>query len=272
VTDTIVVAGDVHLGSDAADTAAFESFLRAQYRNRAAVDGLVLLGDVWDLVRRDPFGVAWETSETITLLKRLASDLPTHLVFGNHDTYLRHLDEALYEVAFHDELVLQSGDSDVRFCHGEAFDRLQSDTLSTRLSGPGDRGDIDPTGGRKDPVVSRGREAVQRGKRRLRRVHAALRPGATVGESYPRRERRAHAYLDAVPEDKLVYGHTHRPYVRPDNAVANPGTWKTTAPEANTYLVVADGTMALYRHVPSGEDERVDGSRPGPVAPDDPAG
>lgn len=266
MTGRIVVAGDVHLGSETADVEAFESFLRARYRTRHEVDGLVLLGDVWDLVRRDPFGAAWETSETITLLKRLASELPTHLVFGNHDTHLRHLDEALYEVAFHEELVLRSGDHDVRFCHGQAFDRLQSDALSARLSGPGDRGDIDPTGGRKDPVVAGARELLQRQKRRLRQVRAALGPGGAVGESYPRRERRAHAHLDDVPEDKLVYGHTHRPYVRPDNAVANPGSWKTTAPVANTYLVVEDGTMALYRHVRSGDDEPVDGGHPPAVA------
>lgn len=268
MTGTIVVAGDVHLGSDHADVEAFNSFLRAQSRDQHAADHLVLLGDVWDLVRRDPFGAAWETSETISLLKRLADDRRIHFVFGNHDTYLRHLDRTLYDIEFCEELVLSSGDQDIRFCHGESFDRFQSNALSTRLSGPGDRGDIDPTGGWKDPVVAWGRELVQTQKRRLRRAQTVLSGEDVTGEVYPRRERRAHAYLESVPEDKLVYGHTHRPYVRADNAVANPGTWKTSAPESNTYLVIEDGVLELYRHDVAGPDEAVDVARTSPVPAD----
>ncbi|MFC7133070.1 MULTISPECIES: metallophosphoesterase [Salinibaculum] len=269
MTGRILVAGDVHLGSEHADVDAFNSFLQAQSRNQHSVDHLVLLGDVWDLIRRDPFGVAWETSETITHLKRLASEVPVHFVFGNHDTHLRHLDRTLYDVEFRNELVLGSGDHDIRFCHGEAFDRFQSDALSKHLSGPGDRGDIDPTRGLKDPVVAWGRELVQTQKRRLKRARTSVLSGDDDGEVYPRRERRAHAYLDAVPEDKLVYGHTHRPYVRPDNAVANPGTWKASAPDSNTYLVIDDGAIALYRHVVSGPDEPVNAGAAAAVPADD---
>lgn len=264
MTDRIVVAGDAHLGSATADEAAFGAFLDGVYEDRARVDHLVLLGDVWDLVRRDPFGCVWETSETVTRIKRVASALPVHLVFGNHDAHLRGLDDALYDVAFRETLALESGDAAVRFCHGNEFDRLQSDRLSAFLSGRGDRGDIDPTRGRKDPVVAKGRELVAAGKRRLRTGLGRDRGDATesAGAPFPRRERRAHAYLETVPEDKLVFGHTHAPYVRADGAVANPGSWKSTAPVHNTYLVVADGSMTLYRHRTGGADEPVDAPTP----------
>jgi UDP-2,3-diacylglucosamine pyrophosphatase LpxH len=287
MTDRIVVAGDAHLGAENADAAAFDAFLDARYREREELAALVLLGDVWDMIRRDSFGCAWETSETITRIKDLADEIPVYFVYGNHDTHLRHLDATLYEVEFRDELVLESGDARVRFRHGKSFDKLQFDPLSELLSGPGDRGDIDPTKGLKDPVVATGRDLLQRQKRRLRGAYDAVRansadtdsvgtdsadtdsadtdsasdrPDSGAAESYPRRERRAHDFLAAIPEEKLVYGHTHSPYVRADNAAANPGSWKTTAPVHNTYLELADGDLSLYRHRTDGTDELLGGT------------
>lgn len=249
MSDPIVVAGDVHLGAATADVEAFDAFLDDLRDGTVPAGRLVLVGDVWDLVRRDPFGAAFETSETVTRLKRLTRRLPVDLVVGNHDAALRGLDGDRYGVDFRDGLVLDSGGTSVRFCHGNGFDRLQSDRVSRYLAGPGDRGDVDPTRGLKDPVVARLREGVRTGRRQLRSAVRAARglepdPGAVFG----RRERRAHRYLAAIPEDKLVYGHTHSPYVHPDNVAANPGSWKTTAPVHGTYLVVEDGHIALRRH------------------------
>lgn len=259
--DRILVAGDVHLGSDNADGEAFDDFLDGI--DRDAAGQVVLLGDVWDLVRRDSFGCAWDASETVTRIKRLAAAVPVHVVFGNHDSHLRNLDGKLYDVQFHEEYVADSGDCSVRFCHGQAFDRWQFEALSTYLSGPGDRGDVDPTRGLKDPVVAGGRRLLHRGKRRLRAALGDARGDG--GWHYPRRERRAHAYLETVTEDKLVYGHTHAPYVHPDNRAANPGSWKVTAPVHNTYLEIEDGDIALYRYNRSGADE-VLGSERAPYA------
>jgi len=255
VTDTVLVAGDVHLGAENANVAAFESFLD-DVADRGDVAELVLLGDVWDLVRRDPFGCAWETSGTIDRLRQLAASRPVRFVLGNHDTYLRTLDADRYDVTFRDEYVLEQGGVSIRFRHGHAFDRFQFDRLSAYLSGPGDRGEIDPTGGRKDPVVAGARAAVQRGRTRLR----GLVTGEAAVATYPRRERRAHAYLETVPEDKLVYGHTHAPYVHHENVAANPGSWKATAPVHDTYLAIADGHIELFQYRPSGADTRIEGT------------
>lgn len=258
MTEKIVVVGDTHLGAEHADVDAFNDFLDERYRKRDELDALVLLGDVWDMIRRDSFGCAWETSKTITAIKRLADELSVYLVFGNHDSHLRHLDSALYDVEFRDEFVLESGDSRIRFCHGNAFDKLQFDALSNHLSGAADRGDIDPTNGLKDPIVARGREILQVQKHRLRSAYDTIRPGKTSIATFPRRERRAHAYLERIPEEKLVYGHTHSPYVHPDNIAANPGSWKSTAPVHNTYLVIENGNITLHRHNDEGDDETID--------------
>jgi UDP-2,3-diacylglucosamine pyrophosphatase LpxH len=263
VTDRVLVAGDVHLGAANADVEAFDSFLDWVYREHRADAELVLLGDVLDLVRRDPFGCVWEMSETVTRIRRLAAEMPVSFIYGNHDTYLRTLDTALYDVTFRDQHVIESGGARIRFRHGMAFDRFHSDRLSEYLSGPGDLGDIDPTRGLKDPVVAKGRELIQDGKRGLRAAFGTLRGGRPVETTpFPRRESRAHAYLDTIPEDKLVFGHTHTPYVHPENIAANPGSWKTTAPLHNTFLDIQGGDITLHQYHDTGTSTPVRSAEP----------
>lgn len=245
----VIAAGDVHLGAHNANDDAFTSFLTNLYEERASIDEVVLLGDLWDMVRRDPFGVALETAETLDRLKRLASAVPVQFIYGNHDLYLQELDSSRYDLDFHTDYTLEQNGTQILFCHGNGFDRLQSDRLSTYLSGSGDRGDIDPTRGRKDPVVDGIRGAITSVKTRLRS------DGGT--RTFPRRERRAHEYLHTVAADKLVYGHTHTPYVHDENLAANPGSWKSTEPVHNTYVEIVDGELALYQYRPDGEDERL---------------
>jgi UDP-2,3-diacylglucosamine pyrophosphatase LpxH len=258
VTGPVVVAGDVHLGAANSNADAFNAFLDDLHRDHETLSEVVLLGDVWDLVRRDPFGCAWETHETIARLQRLAAAVPVTLVFGNHDTYLERLDPSRYAIEFADDYAIEQAGTHVWFCHGNAFDRFQFDALSRALSGPGDRGDIDPTNGRKDPVVAAAREWFQAGRARVSETISRVAPGlAPAADRYPRRERRAHAYLDSIPADKLVYGHTHAPYVHDENVAANPGSWKSTAPVHNTYLRLDAGHLELYRYRPSGEDDRL---------------
>jgi UDP-2,3-diacylglucosamine pyrophosphatase LpxH len=248
----VVAVGDVHLGAKNSDAEAFNAFLGEIYQSRGSVEETVLLGDLWDMVRRDPFGVAWETSETLGLLKRLADAVPVSLVLGNHDIYLDQLDGARYEIDFRGSYTLDQDGTRIRFTHGDDFDGLHSKRLSGYLSGAGDRGEIDPTRGRKDPFVAGFRDVVGGIKTRLRPDG-----GSSEDCEYPRRERRAHGYLDGTDADKLVYGHTHAPYVRKDNTGANAGSWKSTAPVHNTYVEVSDGELALYRYVSDGEDERM---------------
>ncbi|MFP4174568.1 MAG: metallophosphoesterase [Halobacteriales archaeon] len=249
----IIAVGDVHLGAQNSDDEAFNAFLGEVYEDRGSVDEVVLVGDLWDMVRRDPFGVAWETSDTLNLLKSLADAVPVRLVLGNHDLYLDQLDPSRYEIDLRESYTLDQDGTRIHFTHGDGFDSLHSQRLSRYLSGAGDRGEIDPTRGRKDPFVAGFRDVVGGIKTRLRTDG-----GASEARSYPRRERRAHAYLNGIDADKLVYGHTHAPYVHHDNVAANTGSWKSTAPVHNTYVEVEGGELALYRYVHDGEDELIE--------------
>lgn len=248
----VIVIGDVHLGAHNANVDAFNSFLKDVYQDRASIDEVVLLGDIWDMVRRDPFGVAWETVTTLEHIKRLAKAVPVQFIFGNHDIHLQKLDSTRYELEFRTDYTLVQDGTGILFRHGHEFDGLHSNRLSKYLSGTGDRGDIDPTRGHKDPIVASIRDAVTNVKTQLRTDG-----GSARAHMYPRRERRAHEFLRTAAADKLVYGHTHAPYIHHDNLVANPGSWKSTAPVHNTYLEIIEGQLALYQYRPGSEDERI---------------
>ena len=249
----VIVAGDAHLGAHNANVEAFNDFLEDIYQDRSVIEEVILLGDLWDMVRRDPFGVAWETATTLERLKRLANAIPVQFIFGNHDLYLQELDDTRYELEFRTEYTLEQDGTRILFRHGNEFDGLHSNLLSKYLSGKGDRGDIDPTRGRKDPVVAGVRDAVDRFKSQLRTDG-----GSARARTYPRRERRAHEFLRTAAADKLVYGHTHSPYVHHDNLAANPGSWKSTTPVHNTYVEITEGQLALYQYRVDGEDERLE--------------
>lgn len=58
------------------------------------------------------------------------------------------------------------------------------------------------------------------------------------------------AYLVAGmwPGDKLVYGHTHKPFINEENTVANTGSWVDEGPAdrpRNTYVTIDGGRMKL---------------------------
>lgn len=237
----IVVASDVHIGSQNADVDAFNMFLDDCYEACHAGDHLVLLGDIFDFVRQDPDTYRQAYRDTITLLEDLGDTIPVYYVSGNHDRHpdLLELDNIS---CYTDDIVLDSGEDRIRFRHGDAFDRFQLDALEQPLTLIGRTvGDIDPTRGRKDPFVRKAKELSQ----------------YMSGETYPARERRAHRYLDTIPEEKLVYGHTHDAYVHPDNVAANPGSWKVTKDVHNTYLTIEDGHITLHQYHADGEDEPI---------------
>lgn len=249
---TIIVAGDVHLGSDNANVKDFNAFLEDLYTHHDSIEELVLLGDLWDMIRRDPFGVAWETTNTLYRIKRLAEIIPVSYIIGNHDLYLTELDGTRYEVDFLEQYTLEQAGVQVHFRHGHEFDRLHSNRLSAYLSGPGDLGDIDPTRGRKDPIIADARDAIGKFKQHLRTDGEGI-----PSREYHRRERRAHDFLRTISADKLVYGHTHAPYVHHENLVANPGSWKASVPLHNTYVEISEGNLSLYRFQIDCHDVRV---------------
>jgi predicted phosphodiesterase len=58
----------------------------------------------------------------------------------------------------------------------------------------------------------------------------------------------AHLALGMQPGEKLVYGHTHKPFINEEKTVANTGSWVDEGPAdrpRNTYVVIEGGRMEL---------------------------
>ena len=53
------------------------------------------------------------------------------------------------------------------------------------------------------------------------------------------------ASVNMNPDDILVYGHTHDPFVDESSAEANPGCWVSGSYLENSYLIIDDGRMEL---------------------------
>ena len=61
-----------------------------------------------------------------------------------------------------------------------------------------------------------------------------------------RAERKIAQKLESVklmPEEILVYGHTHKPFCKKDKA--NTGSWVSDAAKTNSYLIIDNGKMEL---------------------------
>jgi predicted phosphodiesterase len=56
--------------------------------------------------------------------------------------------------------------------------------------------------------------------------------------------------LGMKPDEKLVFGHTHKPFINDDRTVANTGSWvneMANEQSQNTYVKVSSGQMELKR-------------------------
>ena len=57
------------------------------------------------------------------------------------------------------------------------------------------------------------------------------------------RSRASHIFLGLRKGDRLIFGHTHRPFL--DKYVANTGSWVSDSSIQNTYVMIDNGEMTL---------------------------
>jgi UDP-2,3-diacylglucosamine pyrophosphatase LpxH len=250
----VIAVSDLHLGYENSDKASFNNFLEQLLKDQKITD-LVLLGDIVDMWRRDSSGVFlenWDTIEKVIALQR--KKIRVHYVAGNHDFHVLRLENHSYPFKFVKDLsdgnYLIDGNYRYRFLHGYEFDPAQQEPMMEALC----RVMSDETGEFESGLwatLTRDwsdfrywtssllrKESIRRAGEKLQ-----LEPGERLKDILGQIEREACSR--AQPNEILVFGHTHSPFVNKAENVVNSGSWVTEAPVHNTYVQIEAGKPRL---------------------------
>ncbi len=260
----IVVVSDVHLGTDKCDRPAFDSFLD-WLRDEPEITDLVLLGDIVDMWRRDASGVFLESRETMGRLLSLQPRIKLHYVAGNHDHHVQHLKNAKeyfrYPFEFAPELTLTDGPFTYRFIHGHELEygTRDEDPLMYMVIEALCHVMSDGEGHFEDEVwglVTRTWSEITyfisaitlRKKRQIKLAARRLQsdPETRLKETRKEIDRRALRKQGGRSNEVLVFGHTHHPFIDEQENIVNSGSWVTSSPVHNTYVVLSGGKPRLF--------------------------
>lgn len=249
----IIAISDVHLGYDKSNRSDFYRFLEAC--NSADIEHLVLLGDILDFWRRNNARIV-EDEQNAKILDKLAGLNAKHIhyVVGNHDYYMLKLSER-YDQCYHFEisknLRLEDGGNKFYFIHGYELEALANlEPLSVedyeRFSEQMCFNE-DIMGGfasklwdiLKNHDLSWGLDMLKKPPQEREKIDLIYDLAISRGR---------YILLGMRPGEKLVYGHTHRPFINDERTVANTGSWVdelSKEKSQNKYLKISDGRMDL---------------------------
>ena len=241
----ILVASDQHLGYVNSQVDCFSAFLDSVSK-RNDVSQLIILGDWMDMWRRDSIGVFLEFRASVEKLLALSSKIQVVIVAGNHDYHELKLEGSIYGFQFRPNYSFSSGNTTYIFKHGWEFDPEQIPFLMEALCHNFDNAegadlstlwtDVTNLPSELKDLLEFHKTPQALAKHLLQPPEQRLQPGDV--------EERAFASLQ--PGEKLVFGHTHRPFVSSDGRVANSGSWVTDAEYHNTYVELDGQTMELF--------------------------
>lgn len=247
----VIVTSDQHIGYANSNVNDFLNFLD-YLETRLDVGTLVLLGDFVDMWRRDVSGLFLENHLAIEKLLHLRQSREIEIVFvaGNHDYHLLHLRDHNYPFKFLENYSLKANDMlSYKFKHGWEYDYAQHPIVMEALC----KNLSDDLGQDRSRIYDY-----------LRKVEDELREIIAFHKSYdsyldhlmqPPETRLApyvddvvrRAYDDVGSDEILIFGHTHRPFIRSDGMVVNSGSWVSDAQISNTFVELDQGRAKLFR-------------------------
>ena len=255
----IIVASDVHLGYDKCNYEAFASFLNKC--NSSSIDHLVLLGDLLDFWRRNNAEIVMDEryAEIFNLLGNLTIK-NIHYIVGNHDYHMLRLNEryekeygttTVFPFTIRPSLRLSDNGNTFYFIHGYELEVLLNlkpldiesyENLSDHMCSGGD-----VVGGLAGGIW----DIIQRLnlKRKFTDLDKAPHERETIDNIEKFAESKGvYMLLGMKPDEKLVFGHTHKPFINDDRTIANTGSWvkeATNGQPQNTYVKISSGQMEL---------------------------
>ena len=248
----IIAVSDVHLGYEKSNRESFREFLERCMT--IEIEHFVILGDLLDFWRCNNAQAVIDHQDILGLIGRLNAK-NIHYIPGNHDIYFHKLADIYgerYPFRVRKWLTLDDGGSRINFRHGyelevlanlepmtiEGYERLSERMCFTERI----------TGG----ILSWLWDFIENGSDMGRKVGHIRKPPYERDHFDKVRElalsKGVYALLGMRPGEKLVYGHTHQPFINAEKTVANTGSWVDEGPEdrpRNTYVVIEDGNMEL---------------------------
>lgn len=274
----ILVVSDVHLGFDDCNRDAFSRFLD-KFQDEE-IDHLVLLGDILDFWRRNNAELIQENNDILTKLNNLKAD-KIHYIAGNHDYYILDLIKRNYtmdsnkqyniddKVTVSKSLRLKSGTGEKEksffFIHGYELEFIRwevqaslenYENICNEMCFNGDLiGKVEseiwdipkdleklfhylkgrlPSSGRDEFI-----KVISESPNKRRDIDKVYDFAISSGKNY---------LLGMKPNETLVYGHTHRPFITEDKTVVNTGSWINELEDKdqqNSYVEIIDEEMEL---------------------------
>ena len=249
---SVIVVSDIHLGYSNSNYLAFEEFLDS-LSSRNDVDTLVILGDLFDMWRRDVSGLFLENSNIISKIVSLKKLMNVFLIAGDHDYHLLQLVGNRYPLEAIRSLDLQRDGIVYRFMHGWEFDPTQTPPIMELLC----HTMSDDIGSQRKEILNlfnsnKGLVSVLKERSNLyggseKFVNSLItstseRPDSDIVDI----EKRAYEY--SRHGDLLVFGHTHSPFVSSDKKLANCGSWLSNVAISNTYLEIRGKEIHLMQY------------------------
>ena len=198
--------------------------------------------------RRDATGLYLEFRQSVEKLLALSSSIKVVVVAGNHDYHELMLEGGTYGFQFLKDYSIASEGTNYIFKHGWEFDYAQQPILMELLChnfSNAEGADLSKlwTDATNLPTDIKDLIEFHQGPGGLAK-HLMQPPEQRLQSCISDVEKRA---FESISEgEKLVFGHTHRPFVSSDGRVANAGSWVTDAVYHNTYVELDGETMSLF--------------------------
>jgi len=247
----IIVVSDVHLGYEKSNKEDFLRFLdECDSKN---IEHFILLGDILDFWRRNNVEIVTENAEILKKIANLNAKNKYYIV-GNHDYYLLKLNkryEQNYPFVISKSLRLKDGNSNFYFMHGYELEVLANleplkietyEEFSENMCFAENR-----TGWILDNVWDAFEKLIQvKDKILMIQKNPHERTGIENVYYFAASEA-AYILLGKKPDEKFVFGHTHRPFITKNGNVVNTGSWVDELDREfqNSYVEISNGEMKL---------------------------
>ena len=252
----ILVISDVHLGYERCNKEAFSNFLE-EY-DSGSIDHLVLLGDLFDFWRRSNVEIITENEDIIEGLLNLNAK-KIHYLVGNHDYYMYQLNERYgknFPFTISKNLRLEDGGNKFYFTHGYELETLYMEPVTLEMYEEFSEkmcSSEDIIGDLAAHIWSliQGNDLKEKLEKNPR---TRLESSDELKKIYKLAISKGKSFIMGMKADeRLVFGHTHGPFINKEKTVVNTGSWVDellSRKYQNSYVEIINGDMELKFYNP----------------------